>query len=70
MSSAYGADRDAVPDLLRVLESGTALNRRVAAEALGRAGDHAAVGQLLKAAERPMDRFEHHAICLRAHRVG
>jgi putative membrane-bound dehydrogenase-like protein len=56
-------DRGAVPDLLHVLESDSAFNRRVAAEALGRAGDSAAVGPLLKAAERPMDRFEHHAIC-------
>src|SRR4029077_17336490 len=56
-------DRGAVPDLLHVLESDSGFNRRVAAEALGRAGDPAAVGPLLKAAERPMDRFEHHAIC-------
>ncbi len=56
-------DVGAVPDLLHVLQSGSALNRRVAAEALGRAGDPAAVRPLLKAAERPMDRFEHHAIC-------
>jgi putative heme-binding domain-containing protein len=56
-------DRAAVPDLLRVLKSASAFNRRAAAEGLGRVGDAAAVGPLLKAAERPMDRFEHHAIC-------
>ncbi len=56
-------DRGAVPDLLKVLETGTPLNRRVAAEALGRAGDPAAVGPLLRAAARHVDRFLDHAIC-------
>jgi putative membrane-bound dehydrogenase-like protein len=55
-------DRAAVGDLLRVLETGTPPNRRVAAEALGRIGDPAAVRPLLKAAEQPADRFLHHAI--------
>jgi putative membrane-bound dehydrogenase-like protein len=55
-------DRAAVGDLERVLETGTPLNRRVAAEALGRAGDPAAIGPLLKAAQEPADRFLHHAI--------
>jgi putative heme-binding domain-containing protein len=55
-------DRAAVTDLVHVLETGTQLNRRVAAEALGRTGDPAAISPLLKAAKQPVDRFLHHAI--------
>jgi putative membrane-bound dehydrogenase-like protein len=63
-------DRAALGDLLRVLESGTAMNRRVAAEALGRIGDRSAVGPLLRAAEQPADRFLHHALTYALMEIG
>ena len=55
-------DRAATRELVHTLETGTPLNRRVAAEALGRTGDPAAIAPLLKAAEKPVDRFLQHAI--------
>ncbi|HXY36805.1 MAG TPA: PVC-type heme-binding CxxCH protein [Planctomycetaceae bacterium] len=42
-------DREAVPQLLELLKTGTAQNQRVAAEALGRLGDKSAVAALLEA---------------------
>lgn len=63
-------DRLAAADLVRVLQSGTPLNRRVAAEALGRIGDVAAVDPLLKAAEIADDRFMHHAITYALIEIG
>ncbi|HKD36986.1 MAG TPA: HEAT repeat domain-containing protein, partial [Pirellulales bacterium] len=63
-------DQEAAADLLRMLESGTAMNRRLAAEALGRIGDRSAVGSLLKAAEQPADRFLHHAITYALIEIG
>jgi hypothetical protein len=42
-------DKAAVPGLLKLLASGTAANKRAAAEALGRVGDASAVGPLLTA---------------------
>ncbi|MFL5342540.1 MAG: PVC-type heme-binding CxxCH protein [Gemmataceae bacterium] len=55
-------DADAGPQLRQLLETGAPLNRRLAAEALGRIGDPRAVPMLLKAAQRPADRFLEHAI--------
>jgi putative membrane-bound dehydrogenase-like protein len=43
-------DREAVPQLIELLKSGTAQNQRVAAEALGRLRDKSAVAPLLAAA--------------------
>ncbi len=63
-------DRDALPELLRLLQSGTPLNRRVAAESLGRIGDARAVGPLLKAADQPGDRFMHHALTYALIEIG
>jgi putative membrane-bound dehydrogenase-like protein len=45
-------DHDAAPQLIELLEKGTAHNQRVAAEALGRLGDKAAVTPLLEATGR------------------
>ena len=45
-------DRDALPRLLELVESGSPANCRVAAEALGRLGDSSAVPVLLRAAGR------------------
>jgi putative membrane-bound dehydrogenase-like protein len=55
-------DREAVPELLAVLKGKSAQNRRAAAEALGRIGDHTAVPALLAAAAGPADRFVEHSL--------
>jgi putative membrane-bound dehydrogenase-like protein len=55
-------DRDAVSGLVDLLRSSSAPNRRAAAEALGRAGDKAAVPALLEAAGRADDRITEHSI--------
>jgi putative membrane-bound dehydrogenase-like protein len=46
-------DRDAVPELLKLLKGPSLQNRRAAAEALGRIGDKAAVPALLEAVGEP-----------------
>jgi putative membrane-bound dehydrogenase-like protein len=55
-------DAEATPDLVERLAKDTAANRRVAAEALGRIGDPAAVSHLLSAAADAGDRQLQHAI--------
>jgi putative membrane-bound dehydrogenase-like protein len=45
-------DPEAAPQIVHLLKSGSAANRRVAAEALGRLGDKAATASLLEAAGR------------------
>ncbi len=55
-------DAAATPQLLAILASDAPANRRVAAEALGRIGDQAAVPNLLAAAAAADDRFLAHSI--------
>jgi putative membrane-bound dehydrogenase-like protein len=55
-------DRDAVPDLLRLLARGSPFNRRAAAEALGRLGHPAAVPVLLSVAGEELDRTLEHSV--------
>ena len=55
-------DRNAVPDLLALLQKPSPQNRRAAAEALGRIGDKTAVPALLAAVGEPSDRFLEHSL--------
>ncbi len=55
-------DREALPLLVRLLDSSSLYNRRAAAEALGRIGDPAAVPALLLAAGRNPDRLISHSV--------
>ena len=50
-------DAAALPQLLEMLESSSAMNRRVAAEAIGRVGDKSAVPALLKQLGGTIDRI-------------
>jgi putative membrane-bound dehydrogenase-like protein len=61
-SASLWRDREALPALVKVLESRSPHNRRCAAEALGRIGDAKAVPALLKAASRPCDRVLEHSL--------
>ncbi|MEX2122079.1 MAG: PVC-type heme-binding CxxCH protein [Pirellulales bacterium] len=63
-------DRGAAPQLLEMLATGTPSNRRVAAEALGRIGDAAAVPHLLRAAAGELDRRLEHAIIYALIEIG
>lgn len=55
-------DPAAIPSLIKVLDSDSAANRRIAAEALGRVGDRSAVPHLLAAAATADDRILQHSI--------
>ncbi|HEY8505810.1 MAG TPA: HEAT repeat domain-containing protein, partial [Gemmataceae bacterium] len=55
-------DREAMPELLKLLQSESPHNRRAAAEALGRIGDPAAIPALLAAAGEADDRVLHHSL--------
>jgi putative membrane-bound dehydrogenase-like protein len=55
-------DREATPQLVKLLRSPSAFNRRAAAEALGRTGDPAAVPALLEAASGADERALEHSI--------
>jgi HEAT repeat protein len=55
-------DAQAFPQLVEVLKTGTAMNRRAAAEALGRIGNRSAVPHLLAAASKAEDRALEHSI--------
>jgi putative membrane-bound dehydrogenase-like protein len=61
-ATSIARDRDAVPHLVRLLESRSAHNRRAAAEALGRIGDPRAVPALLEAAGNNSDRIIDHSL--------
>ncbi len=61
-ATSIARDRDAVPHLVRLLESSSAHNRRAAAEALGRIGDPRAVPALLDAAGNNSDRIIGHSL--------
>ncbi len=55
-------DAGALPHLLVILRSGSLMNQRVAAEAIGRIGDPQQVIKLLTAAAQPSDRGRDHAV--------
>jgi putative membrane-bound dehydrogenase-like protein len=55
-------DREALPELLKILKEGSPQNRRAAAEALGRIGNKTAVPALLDALKEPVDRFLEHSL--------
>jgi putative membrane-bound dehydrogenase-like protein len=63
-------DREAVPALIDLLVSPDPHVRRVTAEALGRIGDARAVGPLLAAAARPLDRVGEHAVTYALIEIG
>jgi putative membrane-bound dehydrogenase-like protein len=55
-------DRAAVPQLIKILRSGTPQNRRAAAEALGRLDDRSAVPALLDVSGEELDRTLEHSV--------
>ena len=61
-SISLWSDAGALPQLLLTLRSGSLMNQRVAAEAIGRIGDPQQVIKLLTAAAQPSDRGRDHAI--------
>ena len=70
-SAGLRRDPDSLSPILRLLESGSAPDRRSAAGALGRIGDRAAVPVLLEAAgEAGGDRFLDHAITYALIEIG
>jgi putative membrane-bound dehydrogenase-like protein len=69
-SASVWRDRGAMQGLVRLLQSGTPQNRRVAAEALGRLGDASAVPALLAALEHPVDRALDHSLIYALIEIG
>jgi putative membrane-bound dehydrogenase-like protein len=63
-------DPEALPQIRRLLASGSMTTQRFAAEALGRIGDSAAVPDLLAAASQPADRPLQHAITYALIQIG
>ncbi len=61
-STALWRDKGALNALIELVASGTAQNRRAAAEALGRVGDPAAVPALLAAAGQAQERILEHSL--------
>lgn len=61
-SASVWRDAEAVPDLVAILKSSSAQNRRAAAEALGRIGDRTVVPALLEAAGRSGHRVLEHSL--------
>lgn len=61
-SIALWRDRPAMTELLSIVQDGTAANRRVAAEALGRLMDASAVPALLASLEKEVDRVLEHSL--------
>jgi putative heme-binding domain-containing protein len=61
-SASVRLDRDAIPDLLHLLDNGSAQNRRVAAEALGRVGNASVISAILAQIEKPNDRVLDHSL--------
>lgn len=69
-SVALWRDRDAVTPLIKVLSQDDPLLRRLAAMALGRIGDSAAVKPLLQASSTQMDPFLSHALVYALYEIG
>ena len=63
-------DAEAGERLIEILANDSPANRRVAAEAIGRIGDKAAVPHLLSAAETADDRTLQHAVCYALLEIG
>ena len=63
-------DAQAAKRLIEILASDSPANRRVAAEAIGRIGDEAAVPHLLSAAATADDRMLQHAVCYALLEIG
>ncbi|MEZ6071078.1 MAG: HEAT repeat domain-containing protein [Pirellulales bacterium] len=63
-------DQEALATLCEMLSTGTAHNRRAAAEALGRIGDSAAIEPLLTAASEPTDRTLRHSLTYALIEIG
>ncbi|MEX2168377.1 MAG: PVC-type heme-binding CxxCH protein [Pirellulales bacterium] len=63
-------DAHATERLVEILANNSPANRRVAAEAIGRIGDEAAVPHLLSAAETADDRMLQHAVCYALLEIG
>lgn len=69
-SVALWRDREAVPDLCRIVTTASPALRRVAAEALGRIGDAQAVPFLLRALEQASDRTLQHSLTYALIEIG
>lgn len=69
-SAALWRDRDALKPLVELLSHQDPLLRRLAAMALGRIGDSAAIQPLLQAASTKMDPFLSHAIVYALYETG
>lgn len=69
-SAGLWRDSDAVAPLIETLDSDDALLRRLAAMALGRIGDNAAVKPLLDASAKARDPFLKHAITYALFEIG
>jgi putative membrane-bound dehydrogenase-like protein len=61
-SASLRRDREAVSQLMQLLQAPSLHNRRAAAEAIGRIGDKRAVPALLQAAGQPVDRILEHSL--------
>lgn len=69
-SVALWRDRDAMKPLIKLLSDDDSRLRRLAAMALGRIGDHAAIQPLLQASSTKMDPFLNHAIVYALYEIG
>jgi len=69
-SAALWFDADAVEPLIGLLDTGDTRERRLAAMALGRIGDHRAVKPLLKTGLAPADPFLKHAVTYALYEIG
>lgn len=69
-SVALWRDRDATKPLLKLLSHNDSRLRRLAAMALGRIGDNAAIQSLLQASSTKMDPFLSHAIVYALYEIG
>jgi putative membrane-bound dehydrogenase-like protein len=63
-------DREALPQLLRLVRGPSPQNQRAAAEALGRIGDRSAVPALLDALRAPVDRILEHSLVYALIEIG
>jgi putative membrane-bound dehydrogenase-like protein len=67
---ALWRDPDALDDLLNIVATGTAHNRRAACEAVGRIGDSAAISPLLAAVTLDLDRALEHSLIYALYEIG
>jgi putative membrane-bound dehydrogenase-like protein len=69
-SAGVWRDKEAVPELCRLLRGHSFQNRRAAAEALGRIGNPAAIPPLLEAVSQPADRALEHSLIYALIEIG